>query len=154
MGYMKLCEIKPLKESFTVSNKIKKVKEYDYDIGDDIEKDVNYTEFKYTDTIGGRAYGDITDDNARIVGMNSVPSEFKYSADESKYKQRGFFKNLLRELYLHGIKTVTINTQSSDTQKAVARLLSNNILLNPRNYGGISTNEHPRTFDINPDIAK
>lgn len=151
---MRLLEIKPLYENFIVSKETKTVKEYDYDIGDDVVKDVSYTGFKYSDIIGGKAYGEIVDDNARIIGMNSVPSEFKYSADEYKFKRRGFFKDLIRELYIHGIRTITINIQSSDTRKAVDRLLNSNVLMNPRNYGGSSGNSHPRTFDINPEISK
>lgn len=151
---MRLHEIKPLKESFVVSKKVQKVKEYDDITGDDIVKDVSYTHFEYSDIIGGKAYGEIVDDNARIIGMNSVPSEFKYSADEYKFKRRGFFKDLIRELYIHGIRTITINIQSSDTRKAVERLLNSNVLMNPRNYTGSSEDLHPKTFDINPSIAK
>ena len=151
---MKLKELKALKESFVVSKKTRKVKEYDDIIGDDVEKEVPYTSFDYTDIIGGRAYGEIVNDNASIVGMNSVPSEFKYSDEESKYKKRGFFKDLIRELYIHGTRTITIRIQSADTRKAVERLLNSNVLMNPRNYGGTSMDTHPRTFDINPSIAK
>jgi len=151
---MKLLEIKSLDESFIVAKETKKVKEYDDDIGDDVVKDVSYTGFKYSDIIGGKAYGEIVDDNARIIGMNSVPSEFKYSADEYKFKRRGFFKDLIRELYIHGIRTITINIQSSDTRKAVERLLNSNVLMNPRNYTGRSEDLRPKTFDINPSIAK
>lgn len=151
---MKLKELKPLKESFMVSKKTRTVKEYDDMVGDEVEKEVPYTEFRYTDIIGGNAYGEIVNDNASIVGMNSVPSEFKYSDEESKYKKRGFFKDLIRELYIQGIRTITIRIQSADTRKAVDRLLNSNILMNPRNYGGTSMDTHPRTFDINPSIAK
>lgn len=151
---MKLLEIKPLKEQFIVKNAVKKVKEFDYDVGDDVEKSVSYTSFNYNDAIGGRAYGEIHDDNARIIGMNSVPSEKMFSAEEGKYKRRGFFKDLIRELFIHGIRTISINMQSTDTRNAVKRLLDSNVLMNPRNYGGTSMDEHPRTFDINPSIAK
>ena len=56
---MKLKELKALKESFVVSKKTRKVKEYDDIIGDDVEKEVPYTSFDYTDIIGGRAYGEM-----------------------------------------------------------------------------------------------
>lgn len=151
---MRLHEIKPLKESFIISTKTQKVKDYDDMLGDEIENEVPYTGFEYKDILGGNAYGEIVNDNASIVGMNSVPSELRYSDEESKYKKRGFFKDLIRELYIHGIRTITINMQSSDTRKAVERLLNTNVLMNPRNYGGLSVDQHPRTFDINPTISK
>ena len=151
---MRLHEIKPIKESFIISTKTQKVKDYDDMLGDDVEKEVPYTHFEYKDIIGGRAFGEIVNDNASIVGMDSVPSEFRYSTDESKYKKRGFFKDLIRELYIHGVRTITISMQSTDTRKAVERLLNTNVLMNPRNYGGLSVDQHPRTFDINPSIAK
>jgi len=151
---MRLHEIKPLKESFVISTEVKKVKDYDDITGDDIVKEVSYTHFDYKDIIGGRAFGEISNDNASIVGMDSVPSEYRFTADESKYKKRGFFKDLIKELYIHGIRTITINMQSSDTRKAVERLMNNNVLMNPRNYRGLSDDQHPTVFDINPTISK
>jgi hypothetical protein len=151
---MRLHEIKPLKESFVISKKVRKVKEYDYDIEDDIVKEVPYTHFEYKDIIGGNAVGELINDTAHIVGMDSVPSEYRFTADESKYKKRGFFKDLIKELYIHGVRTIIISIQSSDTRKAVGRLLNSNVLMNPRNYRGLSVDQFPTVFDINPDISK
>jgi hypothetical protein len=110
------------------------------------------TVFNYSDDIGGRAHGIIKNNIAGIAGMDSIPREFKYHPDSENYKRRGFFKALLKELYLHGFKTIHIGLQSSDTRNAVKKLLASGILKNPRDVTGLSVDEHPKTFDISSKI--
>jgi hypothetical protein len=141
-----------INESFIISKESRKVKVYDDDLNDDVIKNIPITVFNYSDDIGGKAHGTIKDHIAGIAGMDSIPREFKYHPDSENYKRRGFFKALLKELYIHGFKTIHIGLQSSDTRNAVKKLLASGILKNPRDVGGLSVDEHPKTFDISPKI--
>lgn len=138
-----------INESLTFHKDKRKIPNYDA-IDDEPEffmVDVNT--FKYSDALGGTAFGDIKNGIANINQMNSVPSEFRNTPDGSKYKRRGFFKGFLIELYHHGIKTIHLGLQSTDTRNMIKKLLNNKILINPRDHGGVSIDEHPKTFDIN-----
>lgn len=64
----------------------------------------------------------------------------------------GFFTNALSQLKNDGIKTITINVQSSNMRNALKSLVDKGILSNPRDMIGISVDEHPSTFDILKEI--
>lgn len=79
----------------------------------------------------------VTDgDVARIWNAKSVPP------------QQGFFTNAIKELSRRGFKSIIINIQSSNMREVLRRLVKKGVLKNPRDYVGISVDEHPSTFDI------
>lgn len=76
--------------------------------------------------------------------MNSQP----YGVMDDKLKRRGFFRELIKKLKDNGIKSISIRLQSSDTRKALFKLVSDGTISNPREMTGVSVDEHPTLFDI------
>ena len=137
---------KLLREGFNIANKTKDILD---DITDEKIGEEQYQQWRYTDEIGGRAFGTmkIKDGKkiASIVNMKSQPDD--YFGGE-KYKRRGFLRTLIKTLKDNGVDSISITLQSSDSRKALNRLVDDSTLKNPRLFTGISTDEHPTLFDI------
>lgn len=131
--------------NFNVSVKTKDILD---DITDEKIGEEKYETWTYTDEVGGRAFGEFKINDgvkiAQIIAMNSQP----YGVMDDKLKRRGFFRELIKKLKDNGIKSISIRLQSSDTRKALNRLVDDGTLKNPRLFTGISTDEHPTLFDI------
>lgn len=113
------------------------------------KKDNN--EFEIKDTLGGRTFGLINGDEAKIIQIDAIPSEHRYTDESSKYKGRGFFQSTIKELSKQGINKLRVNLQSEDTIKVLKRLVDKKVLTNPRELRGVSTDEYPTVFDIVKD---
>lgn len=100
------------------------------------------------DELGGEAQIKINGDVAQIIGLNSVPFNKRYSPEEGSFKKRGFFRNVLKALKDHGIRTIKVRLQSTDSRAALKRLVDTGDLMNPRDIRGLSVDEYPTTFDI------
>ncbi|NBP03562.1 MAG: hypothetical protein EBU90_26405 [Proteobacteria bacterium] len=85
-------------------------------------------DFHYEDELGGSATGWIKGRLASITRMDSVPIDKRYSSEGDKLKRRGFFKKLLYDLSKSQVSEIEIGLQSSETQKAIARLIEKRIL--------------------------
>ena len=83
--------------------------------------------------------------------MSSVPFDKKFKPEEGQFKRRGFLTNIISSVKDLGHKTITVNLQSQDTRQALKALVKKGVLINPRDMAGISIDEHPTTFDINPN---
>ena len=137
---------KLLRESFNITNKTKDILD---DITDEKIGEEQYQEWRYTDEIDGRAFGTMKiKDNkkiASIINMKSQPDD--YFGGE-KFKRRGFLRTLIKTLKDNEVDSISITLQSSDSRKALSRLIDDGTLKNPRLFTGISTDEHPTLFDI------
>jgi hypothetical protein len=137
---------KLLREGFNITNKTKDILD---DITDEKIGEEEYQEWNYTDEIGGRAFGimKIKDGKkiASIINMKSQPDD--YFGGE-KFKRRGFLRTLIKTLKDNGVDSISITLQSSDSRKALNRLVDDDTLKNPRLFTGVSTDEHPTLFDI------
>jgi len=137
---------KLLREGLVINNKTKDVLD---DITDEKIGEETYQEWRYTDEIGGRAFGEFKIKNnekiAHIISMNSQP----YGTTDETFKRRGFFRDLIKNLKNSGAKSIAIRLQSSDTRKALFRLVDDGTLTNPREMTGVSVDLHPTLFDIN-----
>lgn len=123
------------------------------DVLDDVsDEKIGTEEFKKFDIKfedGANAYGKIIKDVAYIQSINAPKVN-----DKTIEPKRGTktYERVLKELFDKNITKVTINLQSSDSREAIKRLLSKGILMNPRNYTGLSIDEHPTMFDISDKI--
>lgn len=137
---------KLLREGFNITNKTKDILD---DVTDEKIGEETYQEWNYTDEIGGRAFGTIKIKDgkkiASIITMKSQPDN--YFGDE-KLKRRGFLRTLIKTLKDNGVYSISITLQSSDSRKALSRLVDDGTLKNPRLFTGVSTDEHPTLFDI------
>lgn len=137
---------KLLREGFNITNKTKDILD---DVTDEKIGEEQYQEWRYTDEIGGRAFGTIKIKDgkkiASIVNMKSQPDD--YFGGE-KFKRRGFLRTLIKTLKDNEVDSISITLQSSDSRKALNRLVDDGTLKNPRLFTGVSTDEHPTLFDI------
>jgi len=137
---------KLLREGLNITNKTKDILD---DITDEKISEEEYQEWNYTDEIGGRAFGTMKINDgkkiASIINMKSQPDD--YFGGE-KFKRRGFLRTLIKALKDNKVDSISITLQSSDSRKALSRLVDDGTLKNPRLFTGISTDEHPTLFDI------
>jgi|GEM_PF-6699971 len=99
------------------------------------------------DTMGGTCNITVKNKIPHIIAIHSMPFETPIS-EQDKFKKRGFYKMVLNTLNFLGFKTFTVNIQSIDSQKALARLHDKELISNPRDYFGGSMSIKPHTFDI------
>ena len=94
-----------------------------------------------------RCFGNIIDSKAYIVSINSPKS------DSVNKPIRGFktYEKVLKILLDNNIETVVISNQSKDSRYVLNKLVGENLLVNPRRLRGVSVDEHPTEFTINPD---
>lgn len=137
---------KLLREGLDIINKTKDI--FD-DITDEKIGEENYESWRYGDEIGGTAFGDFKIINdikvAYIIGMKSQPD----GVTGDTFKRRGFFRDLIKNLKNNDVESIVIRLQSSDTRKALSRLVNDGTLINPREMTGVSVDLHPTWFDIN-----
>lgn len=114
------------------------------DITDEKIGEKKYKSFKIDFPDGARAFGNIVEEEAKIMGIYAPKIDGIDAVRGTKTYER-----VLKELSDVGINSVSISSQSSDSRIVIKRLLGRGILENPRNIVGLSIDEHPATFDIN-----
>ena len=114
-------------------------------------------EIQITDTLGGRAYivlkpikdnSNSTETIPSFIDLRSVPFDKTYSEEAPKYKRRGFFRSVLKELHKRGFNTFQISMPSPESRAALKRMLEKGEISNPRGIRGLSVDEYPTIFDI------
>lgn len=94
---------------------------------------------------GARAFGTIEDGIANISGINAPKKEGSVIEPQRGTKT---YERVISKLKENGIKTISINLQSIDSQKTLESLVEKGVLQNPRGITGGSFNERATTFDI------
>ncbi len=109
-----------------------------------------YKSFNINLQDGARAYGRIDDGVASIVGIEAA----KIGDGIERAKGTKVYERVLNSLSENGVKTIKVGNQSIASRKALSKLVEAGILTNPREMVGVSVDEHPSKFDINPEAPK
>jgi hypothetical protein len=119
------------------------------DVADETRFTIDGKNWKFSDSLGGEAFGVIRDGKVVIVQMDSIPLSERYSEKGKSMKRRGFLRGLLKSIQDNGFKDVDFTTmQSQDGRASLKRLVEDGTLVNPRLYAGISVDQFPTTFTI------
>lgn len=94
---------------------------------------------------GSRAFGTIEDSTATITQINAPKQGDTYTV----VRGQNTYYNVFNELKKLGVTSVKVRLQSADSRAAIKKMVGKNILINPREYAGISVDEYPTLFDIN-----
>ena len=99
---------------------------------------VNYTDLSIEFDDGASAQLSIYENHASISGINAF----------EKAKGTMLYERVLAEILNQGKATVVVGNQSKASRIKLAKLVESGVLLSPRNYKGVSTEEYATTFDI------
>jgi hypothetical protein len=123
-----------------------------------------------TDQLGGKAYGTFEqavgphpieppywepyrnparNKVARIIRMDAVPGELKFTPAEDLFKRRGFLSGLLDTLEQQDASRLAIHLQSQDTQQAMRKLMDAG-RVHPIGRGPWEEPKYPRLFNLQP----
>jgi hypothetical protein len=125
-----------------VTDEVKDIKD---EVTDEKIGEKKYQSFSIDFEDGARAIGTIENGVASISGINAPKAEG--SAIEPKRGTKTY-ERVISKLKESGVKTISVKLQSTDSEKAIDKLVEKGILTNPRDIRGGSFNQRPTTFDI------
>lgn len=125
-----------------VTDEVKDIKD---EVTDEKIGEKKYQKFNIDFEDGARAFGTIENGVASISGINAPKAKGSVIKPKRGTKT---YERVISKLKESGVKTISVKLQSTDSEKAIDKLVEKGVLTNPRDIMGGSFNQRPTTFDI------